>query len=72
MHLGPVVAGEIGGGTSRWYDIIGRTVNQTFLLGRGRGIRISERVYRRLPSSERSPWEKVKAPAYYVLGGAGA
>ncbi len=68
IHQGPVVLAELGTGPSRARDVIGRTVNQTFLLGRGAGIRISERAYRGLPSSERSPWEKNKPPAVYVLG----
>jgi hypothetical protein len=46
-------------------------VNQTFLLGRGAGIRISEPVYRKLPSAERTPWIKNKPPAVYVLEAAG-
>lgn len=42
-------------------------VNQTFLLGRGPGIRISEPLYRALPSAVRSPWVKHKPPAVYHL-----
>ena len=48
-------------------DIFGRGVNQTFLLGRGAGVRISEPVYRALPSSARSAWMKYKPPAVYHL-----
>ena len=68
LHVGPVVAAELGSGSSRRFDIIGRVVNQTFMLGRGQGIRLSERMYRLLPSGERSPWDKRKPPAVYVLG----
>lgn len=68
IHFGDAVATELGTGASRRLDVIGRTVNQTFLLGRGRGIRMSERAYRKLPSSDRSPWEKRKPPVVYVLG----
>lgn len=68
IHAGDVVASELGAGESRRFDVIGRAVNQTFLLGRGRGIRISERVYRKLPSADRSPWEKNRPPTVYVLG----
>ncbi len=68
IHLGDAVAGELGYGTSRRHDVIGRTVNQTFLLGTGGGVRMSERVYRRLPSDERTPWEKRKPPVVYVFG----
>ena len=71
VHFGKVIAKEFGTGSSRRYDVIGRAVNQTFLLGRGTGIRLSERVYRKLPSSERSPWDKRKPPAVYVLEDSG-
>ena len=67
VHMGPVVEAELGRGSSRRGDVIGRAVNQTFLLGRGGGIRISEPVYRKLPSDERTPWSKNKPPAVYVL-----
>ena len=68
IHLGDAVAGELGSGKSRRPDVIGRTVNQTFLLGRGGGIRISERVYRKLPSGDRTGWEKRRPPVVYVFG----
>jgi len=71
IHFGDAIAAEFGTGGSRHFDVVGRTVNQTFLLGRGRGIRMSERAYRKLPSSERSPWDKRKPPVVYVLGEAG-
>ena len=71
IHFGEAVATEFGTGSNRRYDIIGRTVNQTFLLGRGGGIRLSERVYRKLPSGERTPWDKRRLPAVYVLEDAG-
>ncbi|MEQ1912009.1 MAG: adenylate/guanylate cyclase domain-containing protein [Vicinamibacterales bacterium] len=71
VHMGPAVETELGKGPSRRRDVIGRTVNQTFLLGRGAGIRISEPVYRTLPSAERTPWSKNKPPAVYVLDEAG-
>jgi len=68
IHFGEAIAAEFGTGPSRRFDVIGRTVNQTFLLGRGTGIRLSERMYRKLPSDERAPWDKRKPPAVYVLG----
>jgi class 3 adenylate cyclase len=67
LHLSSVIEGEFGTGSSKRSDILGRGVNQTFLLGRGAGIRISEPVYRALPSSARSPWNKHKPPAVYHL-----
>ncbi|HEX9885796.1 MAG TPA: adenylate/guanylate cyclase domain-containing protein, partial [Longimicrobiales bacterium] len=48
IHMGSVVEAELGEGAGRRTDVIGRTVNQTFLMGRGPGIRISEPVYRKL------------------------
>ena len=69
LHLGPAVEAELGEGPSRRLDLVGRAVNQAFLLGRGPGIRISEAVYRKLPSGERTPWEKNRPPAVYVLAG---
>jgi len=48
IHFGEAIAAEFGAGSSRRFDVIGRTVNQTFLLGRGVGIRLSERMYRKL------------------------
>jgi len=69
VHLGPVIEAELGAGTGRRPDVFGRTVNQTFLLGRGSGVRISEPVYRKLASSERTPWTKNRPPAVYALGG---
>ncbi len=71
LHLAEVVEAELGSGPSRRLDAIGRGVNQTFLLGRGPGIRISEPVYRSLPSGERSPWTKHKPPAVYSLSNPG-
>jgi len=70
LHLSSAIEGEFGVGTGKRRDIIGRGVNQTFLLGRGAGIRISEPVYRALPSSARSPWNKYKPPAVYHLDSA--
>ena len=67
VHLAAAIEAEFGIGSSKRKDILGRGVNQTFLLGRGVGIRISEPVYRALPSSARSPWKKHKPPAVYHL-----
>ena len=68
VHMGNVIEAELGSGESRRPDVFGRTVNQAFLLGRGPGIRISEPVYRKLPSTDRSPWSKNRPPAVYALG----
>lgn len=50
IHFGDVIATEFGTGSSRRYDIIGRTVNQTFLLGRGGCLRESLAVARKSAS----------------------
>ncbi len=71
LHLGSAVEEELGQGPSRRVDLVGRAVNQTFLLGRGPGIRISEPVYRKLPSGERTPWEKNRPPAVYTFASGG-
>ena len=67
LHVATIVEGDFGGASRRGRDIIGRGVNQTFMLGHGAGVRISEPVYRALPSSARSPWRKHKPPAIYHL-----
>lgn len=69
VHLATFMEGEFGSGASRRLDILGRGVNQAFMLGRGPGIRLSEPVYRKLPSGERSPWQKFKPPAVYRIDG---
>ena len=68
VHLASAIEVDFDTGTGKRKDIIGRGVNQTFLLGRGPGIRISEPVYRGLPSAMRSPWTKHQPPAVYHLG----
>lgn len=68
LHTGSVIEGQFGSGSNQRTDVLGRAVNQTFLLGRGAGIRISEPVYRTLPSGARSHWRKHKPPAVYHFG----
>ena len=65
IHLATVAEGELGPPGFRRYDIIGTGVNHTFLMGGGAGVRISEPVYRQLPSDQRGPWDKQKPPAVY-------
>lgn len=67
LHIADVVEGDFGAGANRRADIVGRGVNQTFLLGGGPDIRVSEPVYRALPSEMRGPWRKHKPPSIYVL-----
>ena len=65
LHCGSVVEGQYGGSDHGQYDVIGREMNQTVLMGRGPGLRISEPVYRQLASNRRTPWRKHKLPATY-------
>src|SRR5262245_51008889 len=67
LHLADVIEGEFGIGSSKRRDIIGRGVNQTFLIGRGSGIRISEAFYESLPKSAKFSWNKHEPPAVYHL-----
>lgn len=63
VHLSTVAEAELGlDGT---YDVVGTGVIHTFRMGSGAGTRISEPVYRRLPSDRRSPWRKHQPPATY-------
>ncbi len=66
VHLTGLVEGDFGPDEDRRHDVIGGGVNHTFLLGRGPGIRLSEPVYRKLPSDARGPWTKRAMPAIYV------
>jgi class 3 adenylate cyclase len=68
IHLSTVAEGEFGvQGTP---EVVGMGVVHTFRMGGGPGTRISEPVYRRLPSDQRSRWAKHQPPATYTLGGA--
>ena len=49
------------------YDVMGTGVIHTFRMGGGPGLRISEPVYRQLPSDRRSPWRKHRPPATYTF-----
>jgi class 3 adenylate cyclase len=63
IHLCTVAEGEFG--TEGVSDIVGAGVIHTFRMGSGPGVRISEPVYRKLPSARRSPWVKYQPPATY-------
>jgi class 3 adenylate cyclase len=65
VHVSTVVEGAFGlDGT---YEIVGMGVIHAFRMGGGGGTRISEPVYRRLPSGRRSVWRKHQSPAIYAL-----
>jgi len=67
IHLAVVAEGEFGPEGDCRYDVLGSGVNHLFSMGAGAGVRISERVYRRLQSDHRRPWEKNRPPATYSL-----
>jgi class 3 adenylate cyclase len=67
VHRATVVAGMFGPQEDARFDLVGTGVIHTFRMGSGAGIRISEPVYRQLPSDERSPWQKHQPPATYTL-----
>jgi len=67
VHLSTVAEGEFG--LDADYDVVGMGVVHAFRMGSGAGIRISEPVYRRLPSDRRSPWHKRQPPATYTWEG---
>ncbi len=65
VHACTVAEGEFGADST--YDIIGAGVIHVFRMGGGPGIRISEPVYRKLPSDRRGAWTKHQPPATYTL-----
>jgi len=67
LHLAYAVDVAFSIGSDNRKDIIGRGVNEAFLLGRGPGIRISESFYRSLPASFRSIWSKQGPVVTYYL-----
>jgi class 3 adenylate cyclase len=67
VHLAIVAEGELGPDDDRRYDVLGSGVNHLFLMGAGAGIRISEPVFRQLPTERRDAWTKHRPPATYAL-----
>jgi class 3 adenylate cyclase len=65
VHVSTVAEGAFGLGGA--YEIVGMGVIHVFRMGHGPGTRISEPVYRRLPSDRRTPWRKHQPPATYAL-----
>lgn len=65
VHLSKVADGDFE--PAGFYDVIGAGVMHTFRMGAGAGVRISEPVYRQLPSDERSGWSKNRPPVTYTL-----
>jgi adenylate cyclase len=66
VHLATIVEGTFGVGASAGFDVMGAGVLHAFRMGAGPGVRISEPVYRKLPSDRRHGWHKRQPPATYV------
>jgi hypothetical protein len=66
VHVGPVVAGEMGPPGSERYDVVGKTVNVCARLGR-RGITLSPQAFRTLSPEGRERFEKIMRPIVYQL-----
>ena len=69
IHLGEVLEGDLGWGELRRWDVVGRTVNRTFRLGRGSGVRVSEELCRAFPEEEQKSWREGSQPGAYVRSG---
>ena len=65
VHLATVAVGMFGDPATASFDVAGLGVIHTYRLGAGAGIRLSEPVYRRLPSSDRSVWRRYQPPTTY-------
>jgi len=63
VHLGTVAEARLG--TAAVAELVGMSVIHTYRMGGGPGVRISEPVYRKLPSGHRSKWRKRQLPATY-------
>jgi class 3 adenylate cyclase len=63
VHLGTVA--EVRLGTAAVAELVGMGVVHTYRMGGGPGVRISEPVYRKLPSGHRNRWRKRQLPATY-------
>ena len=66
VHVGPVVAGEMGPPGAERYDVVGKTVNVCARLGR-RGITLSPQAFRTLSPEGRERFEKITRPIVYQL-----
>ena len=63
VHLATVAEVRLGIGPVA--ELVGMGVVHTYRMGGGPGVRISEPVYRKLPSERRSTWRKRQPPATY-------
>jgi class 3 adenylate cyclase len=63
IHIGEVISG--GFGPQGIKDVLGKAPGVVLSMS-GSGISISEQVYRKLPSADRSPWRKRGGHVTYV------
>ena len=64
VHLATVAEVRLGSGAVA--ELVGPGVVHTYRMGGGPGVRISEPVYRKLPSQRRSAWRRRQPPATYT------
>jgi class 3 adenylate cyclase len=64
VHLATVAEVCLGSGAVA--ELVGPGVVHTYRMGGGPGVRMSEPVYRKLPSERRSAWRKRNPPATYT------
>ena len=64
VHLATVAEVRLGSGAVA--ELVGPGVVHTYRMGGGPGVRMSEPVYRKLPSDRRSAWRKRQPPATYT------
>lgn len=63
VHMANVAEVTLGSGAVP--ELVGIGVVHTYRMGGGPGLRISEPIYRKLPSASRTPWRKHQPPAVY-------
>jgi class 3 adenylate cyclase len=65
VHFGPVVAGPLGPGKHRRFDVVGRTVNITARLDTV-GVGLSAEAFRQLRTETRTRFKKHTPPITYI------
>ncbi len=68
LHAGSVVEGPFGSPAVHLVDVIGRSANEAFMLGKGPGIRMSEAMYRCLSPRSAAGWFRVPGEAFFEPG----
>jgi class 3 adenylate cyclase len=64
VHLSTVAEVRLGAGAVS--ELVGPGVVHLHRMGAGPGVRLSEPVYRKLPSARRGTWHKRQPPATYL------